>query len=150
MITWVEGSVYFTIESLKFLTIRTPVSLSQSHWHCLICRHPSRPYIISQLAYKIMVSNNLRVGAAWWSSTRGGRYYFTGDFVPATKKSIVGICYPSGYYITGDLSLGGTKSRGVPNHRDSGVVFIMNLVMYRLTHSCLITGFPRSVKEHQI
>ncbi len=38
---------------------------------------------------------------------------------PQPKKSIVGICYPSGYYIASDLSLGGTKSRGLPNHRDT-------------------------------
>ena len=31
----------------------------------------------------------------------------------------MGKCYPSGYDITGDLSLGGTKFRGVPNHRDT-------------------------------
>ena len=46
--------------------------------------------------------------------------YFTGDFAPKTKKIIVVKCYPSGYYITGNLPPGVRNLGGVPNHRDTG------------------------------
>ena len=56
--------------------------------------------------------------------------YFTGDFAPKTKKIIVVKCYPSGYYITGDLPPGVRNLGGVPNHRDTAIDIVQRCAVY--------------------